>query len=209
MPSTQPPPINAVSRVALPFYTTSLATLVTVSVIWRRSRTTADYEKIDQNEAESEWGSSLNRICEFLIRQVWKPSLAGLAISLIGTCWLASATRPLPFTVTSATSLLLGANGIFFALANWLPYTLITYEASAQAQSRSITSMSESRGVDEGEDDTPMLLAVHNMAITVPQIVASAASWLLMQVLAVFGFEQDVVWIFVMCIPPALWATFL
>jgi hypothetical protein len=58
-------------------------------------------------------------------------------------------------------------------------------------------------------DDTPLLLAVHNMAITVPQIVASVASWVLMQFLALFGLDQDVVWVFALCIPPALWAACL
>lgn len=64
-------------------------------------------------------------------------------------------------------------------------------------------------GNSEFHDDTPLLLAVHNMAITVPQIVASVASWVLMQLLALFGLEQDVVWIFAICIPPALWAACL
>jgi hypothetical protein len=47
------------------------------------------------------------------------------------------------------------------------------------------------------------------MAIAAPQIAASVASWLVMQGLAVLGLEQHVVWIFVMCIPFALWAAYL
>lgn len=59
------------------------------------------------------------------------------------------------------------------------------------------------------EDATPGLLAVHMMAITAPQIVAAIASWLLMQGLAILGFEEHAVWNFVMCVPAALWAACL
>lgn len=109
-----------------------------------------------------------------------------------------------------------------------MPYALIACEASAQARSK-LLAMTESgvttngddipmlpaagddsdSGISEFHDDTPLLLAVHNMAITVPQIVASFASWVLMQLLALSGLEQDVVWIFALCIPPALWAACL
>ena len=184
----------------------------TLSMGWRRSGYRHDYAKtqleidIDEDETVIRYDDGLDYTCDVLIRQVWKPCLAALATSLIGTSSLVGTAKSSSQAAT-AISLLLGANGILFALANWVPYTLIAYEASAQARSRAMMA-AEGDTVDD-EDDTPRLLAVHNIAITVPQIVASMASWLLMQGLVVLGLEQDVVWIFVLCIPSALWAAWL
>lgn len=218
------------SRVALLFHTTALVTLVTVSIVWQRSG------KPKQTHAETDYEDMLRRHSiklahtrNTLMGWVWRPSLAALAASLAGIClFVFMATRPFSFTIATTVSLLLGGNGILFALSNWVPYALIACEASAQARSRLLAMAenactTEEDGIpmlpadgEEGDsdnaelhDETPILLAVHNMAITVPQIVASVASWVLMQLLALFGLEQDVVWVFALCIPPALWAACL
>ena len=213
-PSTPPSAsANAVSRVALLFHTAALVTLVIVSMVWRRSGNRNDHAKTqldadaDEDETGIHHGSGLAGTRDVLMRRVWKPCLAALAVSLVGTCLLAGVATPSPPVVT-AISLLLGANGMLFALANWVPYALIAHEASAQARSR-VMMTAEGDTIDDDDDDTPRLLAVHNMAITVPQMVASVTSWLLMQGLTVLGLEQNVVWIFVMCIPSALWAACL
>lgn len=212
---------DAVSRVALLFHSAALATLIVVSMVWRqhpRDNNNNDYAKVplDASDADlesdesglhpSSSSSGLARTPNLLIRRVWKPSLMALAASLVATSLLAGASKPLPSAAT-ALSLLLGANGILFALANWVPYALIAHEASAQGRARALLA-AEGDPADD-EDDTPALLAVHNMAIAAPQIGASVASWLLMQGLAGLGLEQRVVWIFVMCVPSALWAAFL
>ena len=194
---------KVVSGVALLFHTVSFATVVIVSIVWRRYENVHDYSEIQLDTDRNEESISLLhnggivRTRDILMRQLWQPSLVALAASLAGTSLLTGAAAPSQPAAT-ALMLLLGANGMLFALANWVPYTLIAAEA---AQARLAAS--------DAADDTPMLLAVHNMAITVPQIAASAASWLLMRGLAMMGFELDVVWIFVMCIPSALWAAFL
>lgn len=218
------------SRVALLFHTAGLVTLVTVSVVWQRPGNprqtpapTGDEDTLHRHSIK------LVHTRDTLLRWVWRPSLAALAALLVGICLLVfMAARPFSSTIETTVSLLLGGNGILFALSNWVPYALIACEASAQARSRLLLMAQGSAttdGVDvpvlpaeredgdsndaEFHDDTPLLLAVHNMAITVPQIVASAASWVLMQLLALFGLEQDVVWVFALCVPPALWAAFL
>lgn len=221
------------SRVALLFHTLALVTLVAVSIVWRRPEDRTHFTK-RQSHAESDDEGILYRhniklahTRNTLMGWVWRPSLAALAASLAGICLLVSeATRPFSSTIATTISLLLGGNGILFALSNWVPYALIASEASAQARSRLLALAEDSASAtDEADipmlpangeggdsdsakfhDDTPLLLAVHNMAITVPQIVASVASWVLMQLLALFGLEQDVVWVFALCIPPALWA---
>lgn len=221
------------SRVALLFHTAALVTLVVVSIVWQRSGNRSKFVR-GQPRAGNHDENILHRhnvklahTRNTLMGLIWKPSLASLAASLTATCLLVTAAiRPFSSAVSTTVSLLLGGNGILFALANWVPYALIACEASAQARSR-LLAMTES-GADEDDipmlsadgedgghdktdlhDDTPLLLAVHNMAITVPQIVASVASWVLMQILALFGLEQDIVWVFALCIPPALWAACL
>lgn len=220
------------SRVALLFHTAALVTLVTVSIVWRQSGNPrqAGAEADDENMLRRH-SIKLAHTRNTLMGWVWRPSLAALAASLAGICLLIfMATRPFPSTIATTVFLLLGGNGVLFALSNWVPYALIACEASAQARSRLLVmadsgtatdgdnilaSSADSDGGDsdnaESHDDTPLLLAVHNMAITVPQIVASVASWVLMQLLALFasGLEQDVVWVFALCIPPALWAACL
>jgi solute carrier family 45, member 1/2/4 len=222
------------SRVALLFHATALVTLVVVSIVWQRSGYRS-YLPRGQSHAEDRDESILDRHSvklahtrNTLMRFIWKPSLASLAASLTGTCLLISAaTRPFSSTIATTVSLLLGGNGILFALSNWVPYALIACEASAQARSRLLAMTESDASADEHDDDapvadqnanientgfyddTPLLLAVHNMAMTVPQIVASVATWVLMQFLALFGLQQDTVWVFALCIPPALWAACL
>lgn len=226
---------SAMSRVALLFHTAALVTLVVVSIIWQRS---GDRSRVarGQSHAETHDDNMLHRhniklshTKNTLMGLIWKPSLASLATSLAAVCLLVSAAvRPFSSTITTTISLLLGGNGILFALSNWVPYALIACEASAQARSRLLAMAESDVSTDEDNlrmlsadggdgdhdhadfhDEVPLLLAVHNMAITVPQIVASVASWVLMQFLALFGLEQDVVWIFALCIPPALCAACL
>lgn len=218
------------SRVALLFHTAALVTVVIVSIVWRQSGSSSQaHAGADEEGMLRRHNIKLSHTRNTLMRWVWRPSLAVLAASLTGICLLVfMATRPFSSTIGATVSLLLGGIGILFALSNWVPYALIACEASAQARSR-LLAMAESgattdedgipmlpvadddsdSGNSEFHDDTPLLLAVHNMAITVPQIVASVASWVLMQLLALFGLEQDVIWIFALCIPPALWAACL
>ncbi|KAK5996706.1 hypothetical protein PT974_02046 [Cladobotryum mycophilum] len=202
---------KAVSSVALLFHSVSLITLAVVSMVWQR-KDKGDTGNIqldsdsENGESDDQDDSELTRTRDTLMRRVWKPSLAALAASLVGVCLLASIAKQFSFAATMV-SLLLGGNGMLFALSNWVPYSLISHEASAQARARVIIT-EEGDTVDD-EDDTPTLLAVHNMAITVPQMVASVTSWLLMQSLAVLGMKQDVVWIFALSIPSALWAACL
>lgn len=145
------------------------------------------------------------RTRDTLMRRVWKSSLLGLSFSLLLAClmvWLNVAT-------VTTISLVLSANGIFFALASWVPYTLIASEARTLRETWAQAQPSATENVLDGQDETLILLAIHNMAITIPQIVASVASWVLMQWLKLMGIEQDVLWIFWMCIPVSLCAAFL
>ncbi|KAK6218312.1 hypothetical protein LQW54_002841 [Pestalotiopsis sp. IQ-011] len=159
-----------------------------------------------------------------LWREVWRPSLLGLAVSLTATV----ATGLLLQSTTTAliTSVLLGSNGFLFSLANWVPYTLIAYEAAVQARARMAQScprddavyaaneekdgaLDEDGNSNQEYDDehsTSRLLAVHNMSITVPQIMALVVVWLLDQGLDALGMSPDVLWTLGICIPVLTWA---
>ncbi|KAI0170911.1 hypothetical protein BJ166DRAFT_576267 [Pestalotiopsis sp. NC0098] len=165
-----------------------------------------------------------------LWREVWRPSLLGLAASL--TAIIATGFLPRSTITALMTSVLLGSNGFLFSLANWVPYTLIAYEASIQARTRMVqscprddalnTANEEKEGPldkdgaaredinskEEPDDElsTPRLLAVHNMSITVPQIMALVVVWLLDQGLDALGMSPDVLWTFGICIPILIWA---
>lgn len=165
-----------------------------------------------------------------LWREVWRPSLLGLAASL--TAIIATGFLPRSTITALMTSVLLGSNGFLFSLANWVPYTLIAYEASIQARTRMVQSCPRddalntaneekegpldkdgaaredinSKEEPDDEHSTPRLLAVHNMSITVPQIMALVVVWLLDQGLDALGMSPDVLWTFGICIPILIWA---
>ncbi|KAI2642186.1 hypothetical protein GGS21DRAFT_293751 [Xylaria nigripes] len=170
-----------------------------------------------------------------LARTVWRPALILLAASVLGTTAIIAAA---PYASASiiVASILLGANGALFGLSNWVPYSLIAYEAASRAQFQSMNSEKASalasswrqsfEGSDEEDvveadaaswrdgdeahtDDTPVMLAVHQIAITLPQVIAGIASSLLMQVLEALGIEQGVWCIFALSVPAAIWAACL
>ncbi|KAI1433204.1 hypothetical protein GGR50DRAFT_517823 [Xylaria sp. CBS 124048] len=172
-----------------------------------------------------------------LARRVWRPALLMLAGSIFGTTTLLTVAPQVSASVIIA-SILLGANGALFSLSNWVPYSLIAYEAATRARSRrtrrvyeeaSVFGQQNSGGdygfdkdglgetgnmVGESDeethtDDTPILLAVHQMAITIPQVVAGIASSLLMKVLEALGIQQGVWCIFALSVPAAVWAACL
>lgn len=179
---------------------------------------------MEKNTGAHDTSSTLEVTRKTLWREVWRPSLLGLAVSLTATI----ATEFLPQSTTTAliTSVLLGSNGFLFSLANWVPYTLIAYEAAVQARVRLAQSCPRDDAVytaneekdgaldedgnsnQEYDDDhsTSRLLAVHNMSITVPQIMALVVVWLLDQGLDALGISPDVLWTFGICIPVLIWA---
>jgi hypothetical protein len=91
--------------------------------------------------------------------------------------------------------LLLSAIGSIFALTNWIPYALIAYEVSALEE-------------DQGQS-TAMLLAVHNTAICLPQIIASGVGWVLVAVVESLGYRFHVSLVFLACVPACLLAAYL
>ncbi|KAI1820008.1 hypothetical protein F4861DRAFT_546130 [Xylaria intraflava] len=174
---------------------------------------------------------------DLLARRVWRPALFVLAASVTSTTIIRSVAPQASSSIT-AISILLGANGALFGLSNWVPYTLIAYEAAARARSRLIRAGKENAPTaawresfdydsdldedgaediheEDGEetedhtDDTPILLTVHQMAITMPQVIAGIVSSLLMQYLDVLGVEQGVWWAFALSVPAAVWAACL
>ncbi|PVH72014.1 hypothetical protein DL98DRAFT_596418 [Cadophora sp. DSE1049] len=201
---------NVISRVAVLFYSTALATLAAASIVRWLSREKARHkaDHLTNHKFKHHHGNGqLTRTQHILIWWLWKPCLIALATFLSITCVVIIVfPKPSPHAA-NAISILLGVNGMFFAMANWVPYALIADEASTRARAFAMIAV-EGDNIDD-KDDTPRLLAVHNMAITAPQIVASIASYLLMQGMAVLGLEQHVVWVFVMCIPFAIWAACL
>jgi hypothetical protein len=91
--------------------------------------------------------------------------------------------------------LLLSAIGSIFALANWIPYALIAYEVSILDEDQ--------------EQNTAMLLAVHNAAICLPQIIASGIGWVLVAVVESLGYRFRFSLAFLACVPACLLAAYL
>ncbi|KAI1323992.1 hypothetical protein F5Y16DRAFT_424422 [Xylariaceae sp. FL0255] len=189
------------------------------------------------DEAASIAGPDLHRQ-NTLARRVWKFALLCLAASVTAVAVLVT-TAPKRSATRTTISILLGANGALFGLSNWVPYSLIAYEASIWARTQfmrkakrehdscfrlsessddisefgkergeGVTDMWEGDGEEDRVDETPALLAVHNMAIMVPQVVAAVVSWLLINALDAMGIQQNV-WIYAISVPAAILAACL
>lgn len=172
---------QAIYREALIFHVANLATIFFITAIWR---------------PDTHLSCPLTEIStKKILTQAWRLSLMALTGWLLGIFLFSS--------VAEAVSLILGAIGLIFSLANWIPYTLISTELSGFHGSweGSMLSSADRVSDDSFEEDTAMLLAVHNMAINFPQIVASVVIWGFVEVIEGTGKQMDVALIFLTCIP--------
>ncbi|KAJ0124503.1 hypothetical protein J7T55_005841 [Diaporthe amygdali] len=193
-------PNAAIARVSLMFYVAMFATNLAVPYLWRFSAKESSESSLSENEGNG--NHSHHTRGDHVLLQTWRICLIILAIWLLGLSL--SSSRPL------AVSIIFAATGVLFAIANWVPYSLISQEISSRSKLKH-----ECEGVDhelEHEDsgsDTARLLAIHNMSITVPQILFSLASATLLSILGRLGTPLDVSWIFLMSIPAAVLSAWL
>lgn len=110
----------------------------------------------------------------------------------------------------TAASFLLGSVGVLFAVSNWIPHALIMHEISSLRQ-RPEDGGQGIQSTSGGQDDTATLVAIHNMAICIPQIIAAGAVAVLFVVLSSPDNKEDQVsWAFLLTVPAALvgvWAS--
>lgn len=153
------------------------------------------------------WEGKANDPCFFIggscnpkdLIATWKLCLAILAAWLVGVSILPVSDE--------VASFVLGAVGVFFALTNWTPYTLISCELSAFSWEKEVTR--EQTCQLDSMHSTTSLLAIHNMAICIPRIVAAGAPWVLIKATEASGHTFHVSWVFIMSVPPAIIASFL
>ncbi|KAI1825402.1 hypothetical protein F4861DRAFT_198774 [Xylaria intraflava] len=209
------------------------ATDVAESGAWNRGSHLSDTDNEGDGVALEISEADIFQRRNLLARKVWRPALLALATSVVGVTTLV-AVAPRASASIIIASILLGANGALFGLSNWVPYSLIAYEAAARARSRPVHRVQAETeapsigwrenfdansgfgggrvGEDsdaEHSDDTPTLLAVHQMAITIPQVVAGLVSSLIMKVLEALGIQQGVWCIYALSVPAAIWAACL
>lgn len=164
-----------------------LAANVAVPFLWKSGgvRLPEDGEKDPRIEATATTGDPT-------LLQAWRICLVVPAVWTMGL----ALTSPGPWVV----SMTLAATGAFFAIGNWVPNALVSHEIAARTAA---VSLADGLG-DEPESDTAMLLALHNMSITVPQILSSVASAALFALAGWMDMPADVSWVFVMACPAAV-----
>ena len=178
------------ARVAVIFQLGAFIATLSVTQLWNpNSHKNGDYEALPRETSTERSRRTL--MC------TWKTCLIVAAFWLLGVFCASK--------YVDMVSLMLGAMGVLFSIANWVPYALIAQEISTRSQTGSL--LSPQAGTSSGQsDETVTMLAIHNMSITIPQIVASVVLWAATKGLEVLGSHFDVSWIFLICTPPALLA---
>lgn len=182
------------------FYVAMFATNLAVPYLWRLSA--RELSESSLSEKEGTVNHSHHTRGDHVLLQTWRICLIILAIWLLGLSL--SSSRPL------AVSIIFAATGVLFAIANWVPYSLISQEISSRSKLEHGCE-GDDHELEHGDSgsDTARLLAIHNMSITVPQILFSLASAALLSVLGRLGMPLDVSWIFLMSIPAAVLSAWL
>ncbi|EKG16350.1 Major facilitator superfamily domain general substrate transporter [Macrophomina phaseolina MS6] len=117
--------------------------------------------------------------------RLWQLSLVLLACCMFGTLF---ATSSGPATA------IIGLAGVSWAMCTWIPFALITAELS-------LIQASQANGGDvdirlDMLDQTGTVLGIHNIAITLPQVIAAFASTTVFGIAQVFGARESVVYAF-------------
>ena len=171
----------------------ALAATLTITQIWR----TNSSGDIDSEAVLSQSRPDKNHRSLLLI---WRLCLVIAAFWLIGVF---CGTRYI-----DAVSMMLAATGVLFSISNWIPYALIALEISTRSRAKHANG-SQREVESVRTDDTLAILAIHNMSITVPQIIASILIWFATKGLELMGSQFNVAWVFLICSPPALIAAWL
>jgi hypothetical protein len=184
----------------------------------KANRRTDSYKTDDKVVAESEQAITRTALIfhtsgfctSFIIAAIWKTdgshtlvaALENLMKSwriclVILTLWMGTLSLSAGSSIRVGP-LLLGSIGVIFTISNWIPYALIMYETSYLREQCS--------AYGQGHDDTATILAIHNMAMCVPQMVAAGAVAFLFAVLDYCDVaENRISWIFLLAMPAAAW----
>ncbi|PHH73925.1 hypothetical protein CDD80_3459 [Ophiocordyceps camponoti-rufipedis] len=139
---------------------------------------TGDGPKPDQDGDLTRW----LRIPGLTVKRAWIGSLVLFAVVMF-CC-------PLVETVEAATALI-GVAGITWAMALWAPWAIIGAEISRRNGARKVghgggvgtaPTTGDEAGDDDQDDQAGVILGIHNMAIAVPQIVATLGSSIIFRI---------------------------
>ena len=129
------------------------------------------------------------------IHQVWRLSMMLFALCMFLTFFA--------WTVKIAT-VILAFIGMSWAIATWAPFALIGVELAQLRNSFEDTEYVGSTGTTssrekawlQGKDQSAAVMALHNVAICIPQIAAALGCAVLFKALELMNVENRVVWAF-------------
>lgn len=110
-------------------------------------------------------------IRRFTIAQIWMLSHVSFAILMFSTL--------LVKTHVGGT-VLVAISGVSWAMTLWAPYVIIGQELAAQQDRLRETSTAELESTDENQ--AGLIMSLHNMAISVPQIAAALACSVILRI---------------------------
>lgn len=131
---------------------------------------------------------------------LWSLALCISAAAMFGT-WLFG-------DVCNMAALILGLMGAVFAVANWVPYALLSIHVSIMQQAKHEFVEYGDGSPRDGPslDYTTAVLAIHNGAICTPQILSSGMTSFVFWVMNRFHLSADVSWAFLIIVPSLLLA---
>lgn len=154
-------------------------------------------------KAVVEGGSESERSnCEEIETQLfrlWSSSLCIGAAAMFGVFFVGD--------IGNIAALILGLMGVVFSVANWVPYALIAIDVSVMHERKSSVEYADDSRRDETQlDHITAVLAVHNGAICLPQILSSGTTSLAFWIMKYFHLKAAVSWVFLIIVPSLLLA---
>jgi solute carrier family 45 protein 1/2/4 len=143
-------------------------------------------------EKSIEISTSATTILGMTLPQVWRKSFIILSFSMFLTMF--SWTVPVSIGIIAIA-------GTSWAVTIWIPFALISAEIAQDTQQR-IPETNDLEGKSAalrrygGRDQTAAILGLHNMAISVPQIISALFCAFLFRSFEVIGVKDGAAWVF-------------
>lgn len=190
--------------VALVFHAAVFSmTLILQSLCGAPTQASASLDRRRTRKAAVERDSESERLnCEEKEAQLfrlWSSSLCIGAAAMFGVWFVGD--------VGSIAALILGLMGVVFSVASWVPYALIGIDVSVMHGRQSSVDDADDSGRDGPQlDHITAVLAVHNGAICIPQILSSCTASLAFWIMKCFHLKAAVSWMFLIIVPSLLLA---
>ncbi|KAG4433715.1 hypothetical protein IFR05_010796 [Cadophora sp. M221] len=129
------------------------------------------------------WKQESTTILGMTLGKVW-----GLSHVLLAGCMFLTVFS---WTVPFATGLI-GVAGMSWAVASWIPFSIISFEVSRETELR---SLDEELKPDEKSDHTATILGLQNMAISVPQIFSALVCAVMFKFFEIVDVRDGAAWV--------------